>query len=82
MTNTKHTRRMGNATRFDKTYAYGSFSSLTRIDYVSFLSKVPHLHIIVEDKDGNEIHPNEPKINVKNIQDMREKRLSYFLQNI
>jgi hypothetical protein len=78
MTNTKHTRRMGNATRFDKTYAHGSFSALTRMDYVSFLSKVPHLHIIVEDEDGNEIP--HTKINVTNIQDMREKRLSYFLQ--
>jgi len=41
MTNTKSVRRMGNASPYDKTYAYGTFKKLTTIHLLELVSPAP-----------------------------------------
>jgi predicted helicase len=77
MTNTKHVRRMGQATQYDKTYAYGTFNTMTRIQFTKLLESiqvvkqyVPRPIINIDD---------ESKQDIRSIEDVRAARLKKFM---
>jgi hypothetical protein len=54
MTNCKYVRRMGDPTPYDKTYAYGTFASLTRLELVEMIPKKRMIIIESEEKEETE----------------------------
>jgi hypothetical protein len=85
MTNCKYVRRMGDPTPHDKTYAYGTFASLSRLDLVEM---IPKKRIIVieseeevaptqEQKDTTVIKQTE-KTEKTEQERIREARLLFY----
>ena len=68
MTNTKSVRRMGKATAYDKTYAYGTFNKLTTLNLLDMLPK----------KEETPILKSEEKPMSMSIEELREARLKRF----
>lgn len=80
MTNTTHCRRMGKATFQDKTYAYGTFAKLTRMDLLRMLHTDIHpdtgepLRLVIE--EDTVMLPN--KTVTLTLEEVREARLKRF----
>jgi hypothetical protein len=68
---------MGQATQYDKTYAYGTFNTMTRIQFTKLLESiqvvkqyVPRPIINIDD---------ESKQDIRSIEDVRAARLKKFM---
>ena len=83
MTNTKNVRRMGNATQYDKTFAYGTFQALTRIQLSQMLldqsESTIERTIILENEDGTETDVTYGlQVTIRTVDEMRAARIAKF----
>ncbi len=71
MTNCKYVRRMGNATPYDKTFAYGSFSKLSAIETIDMIKNV--VEEVKEDVDDEVKEKVKKEVKEKVKKEAKEK---------